>query len=200
MAKKEALIIGGYKVPGARGGVAVLKACQLVRDNPGIKQGDLVDEATRWANLNLSTATWITTPGPKSPAGILWDRRKEGRGYRCYPNEHTSSAPDARVPLQKLILGEFDQMWTAAGKPVPGDLIQWTYRFSYDSEPEVRTGLLTGYDISRRYTREQIILSRDVLEDINFYDMGNFYVSAQVIMSGGRRTVLHISEAVKARS
>ena len=57
MAKKEALIINGYKVPGARGGVAVLKACQLVRDNPGIKQGDLVDEATRWANLNLSTAT-----------------------------------------------------------------------------------------------------------------------------------------------
>jgi hypothetical protein len=91
-------------------------------------------------------------------------------------------------------------MWTTAGKPVPGDLIQWTYRFSYDSAPEVRTGLLTGYDISRRYTREQVILSRDVLEDINFYDMGNFYVSAQVIMSGGRRTVLHISEAVKARS
>jgi len=200
MAKKEALIINGYKVPGARGGVAVLKACQLVRDNPGIKQGDLVDEATRWANLNLSTSTWITTPGPKSPAGILWDRRKEGRGYRCYPNEHTSSAPDARVPLRKLILDDFDQMWNAALNPLPGDLIEWTYRYSYDSGPEVRTGLLQGFSIVRRYTKEQLILSRDVLEDLSFYDKGSFHINAHVLMTGGNRTDLYVSEAVKARS
>ena len=200
MAKKEALIIGGYKVPGARGGVAVLKACQLVRDNPGIKQGDLVDEATRWANLNLSTATWITTPGPKSPAGILWDRRKEGRGYRCYPNEHTSSAPDPRVPLRKLILDDFDQMWNAALKPLPGDLIEWTYRYSYDSGPEIRTGLLQGFSIVRRYAKEQMILSRDALEDLSFYDKGSFHINAHVLMTGGNRTDLYVSEAVKARS
>jgi hypothetical protein len=180
--------------------VAVLKACQLVRDNPGIKQGDLVDEATRWANLNLSTATWITTPGPKSPAGILWDRRKEGRGYRCYPNEHTSSAPDARVPLRKLILDDFDQMWNAALRPLPGDLIEWTYRYSSHSGPEIRTGLLQGFSIVRRYTKEQLILSRDVLEDLSFYDKGSFHINAHVLMTGGNRTDLYVSEAVKARS
>jgi hypothetical protein len=64
MAKKPAEIVNGYKVPGGRGGAAVAKACQLIIQNPGIKQGDVLDQVTNWAKLNHSTANWITSPGP----------------------------------------------------------------------------------------------------------------------------------------
>ena len=82
-------VIGGYNVPGGKGGAAVARACQLVLQNPGIKQGDIHEQAASWAGLNHSTANWLTSPGPKSPAEILWTRKKEERGFRCYPNSLT---------------------------------------------------------------------------------------------------------------
>ena len=47
-------VIGGYKVPGGKGGAAVARACQLIIQNPGIKQGDVLDTVAYWAKLNLS--------------------------------------------------------------------------------------------------------------------------------------------------
>ena len=107
MAKKGP-VIGGYAVPGGRSGAAVTYACQLISQNPGIKQGDVHEQSARWAGLNFSTANWITSPGPKSPAEILWGRQKEGRGFRCYPNENTDKLGDPRPFLQAEILKEFD--------------------------------------------------------------------------------------------
>ena len=198
MAKKNALIIGGYKIPGGYGGAAVLKACEIIRNEPGIKQGDLLERVTRWAGLNYSTATWINTPGPKSPSGLLWERRKEGRGYKCYPNAHTESTPDARIALKEVIVAEINKSRNFAGWPVPGDLVTWTYRYSSDSEPEVKTALLLGLSFTWRSGKHEneIFRSWDVIEDISFYDRGSFYLHAEVLL-GNQRTMRFLNEITK---
>lgn len=89
MAKKEHLVINGYRVPGGGGGIAVRRACETVLANPGIKQSELLREAVTFSTINFSTAGWITSPGPKSPACILWDRRKVDGVFCCFPNEFT---------------------------------------------------------------------------------------------------------------
>ena len=88
-AKKNYDVVGGYKIPGARGGAAVRRACEIIVAEPGIAQSDLLKRVTGFANINLSTAGWITSPAANSPAGILWERRKVGRSFHCYPNEYT---------------------------------------------------------------------------------------------------------------
>ena len=182
MAKKAAEIINGFKIPGGRGGAAVLRACQMVRQNPGIKQADLINHVTSWANLNLSTAGWITSPGPKSPAEILWDRRKEGRGFKCYPNEHTPDI-DPRVSLRAIVTKEFDAEWVPAGSPVPGDLV------SVKTYSGTSMGLLVGYEVWHRYQKiDRNINCRDDLDDINQYNFGSFWLHP-VVMIENRRTV-----------
>jgi len=184
MAKQPSLNINGYKIPGARGGAAVLKACQMVRQNPGIKQSDLIDHVTVWANLNLSTAGWITSPGPKSPAGILWDRRKEGRGFKCYPNEHTTDI-DPRLRLRDIVCKEFDMLWEVAGRPVAGDLVSVT---GYNGS--VETGLLTHYGLWQKYTSlYRSINTRSEIDDINMYDTGDFRAMPSVFMNGRKSDV-----------
>jgi hypothetical protein len=89
MKRDPKLVIGGYNVPSGAGRVAVAAAIDLIKQNPGVKQVDVQKHAVRFSGLNSSTAGWVTSPGVKSPATILWDRRKEGV-FRCYPNENTA--------------------------------------------------------------------------------------------------------------
>lgn len=99
-AKAKWDVIGGYRVPGGSSGAAVRKACEIVLAQPGIRQAKLLDDVVKFSRLNLSTAGWITSPGPKSPACILWDRRKEGGVFCCFPNEFT---PQCAGSLEAMI-------------------------------------------------------------------------------------------------
>lgn len=90
MAPKEKWdFIAGFRVPGGSSGAAVRKACEIVLAQPGIRQTKLLEDAVKFSRLNFSTAGWITSPGPKSPATILWDRRKVDGVFCCFPNEFT---------------------------------------------------------------------------------------------------------------
>ena len=89
MKRDPKLVIGGYSVPGGAGRIAVAAAVDLIKRYPGVKQVDVQKHAVRFSGLNGSTAGWVTSPGVKSPATILWDRRKEDV-FRCFPNENTA--------------------------------------------------------------------------------------------------------------
>jgi hypothetical protein len=140
---KEHLVVNGYKVPGGYGGIAVRRACETVIANPGITQKDLLQDAVRFSGINFSTAGWITSPGPKSPATLLWDRRKEGV-FKCYPNEHTEGVGGS----QEAIIDEFIRstkrnLNAVKFRPKPGDLVrcsQWT------AEGE---GIFIGYQLGQ---------------------------------------------------
>ena len=185
MAKKESLVFNGYRIPGGKGGAAVLRACQLIRQQPGIKQTDLINHVTQWAGLNLSTAGWITSPGDKSPAEVLWDRRKEGRGFKCYPNEHTPDL-DPRVFLRDVVVKDFDKGWSAAGRVLPGELVHVA---QYSGGHEV--GMLLGFEIYRhRRTTDGTITSREEMDNLTLYDKGIFYLHPSVLVPKGRMTAV----------
>lgn len=95
---KNKLVVNGYSVPSGFSGVAVRRACELVLEHPGITQVKLLEEAVHTSGLNFSTAGWITSPGRKSPACILWDRRKEGV-FKCYPNAFTAHVTGSQDAL-----------------------------------------------------------------------------------------------------
>ena len=121
---KEQLVVNGYKVPGGYSGAAVRRACELIIENPGITQKEVLDAAVGFSGLNYSTAGWITSPGPKSPATILWDRRKEGV-FRCYPNEHTEKVLGAQEAFnEEFIRCAVKKYKSMKYHPTVGDLIE----------------------------------------------------------------------------
>ncbi len=182
MAKKESLVFNGYRIPGGKGGAAVLFACKLIRQNPGIKQAQLINMVTQWAGLNLSTAGWITSPGDKSPAEILWERRKEGRGFKCYPNEHTPDI-DPRLYIRDVVTKEFDKNWHQSGAPVVGDLVKVV---NYTGNHEI--GMLVGFNVYRSRSRsDEAIPSRESLDDLSHYELGAFSVQPIVMIGQARR-------------
>lgn len=123
---KENLVVNGYKVPGGMSGVAVRRACELVIASPGITQKDLLEGSVMYSGLNFSTAGWITSPGPKSPATLLWDRRKEGV-FKCYPNEHTDRVVGAEAAMfDERVLDFRRQTRGFKWLPKPGDLVRST--------------------------------------------------------------------------
>lgn len=180
MAKKGP-IINGFTVPGGRGGAAVAKACQLIIDNPGIKQGDLHSQAAHWAGLNWSTANWITSPGPKSPAELLWSRTKDGRGFRCYPNEFTDKLGDPRPLLQAEILKSFDTLWKGHGSLAAGTLVRiLRYNGSQD------LGMLLGFTLVRGINYpDGLVSSREDLNDPVHFTLGNCGIMPFVQMPNG---------------
>ena len=178
-------VIGGYTVPGGKGGAAVAQACQLILQNPGIKQGDIHEQAAHWAGLNHSTANWLTSPGSKSPAAILWDRRKEGRGFRCYPNEHTDKLGDPRIRLRQELLKEFDREWGNSGRPNPGELVRVR---NYGGTSEV--GLLLGFSLFRgQWVAGGFVTSRQGLDDLSNFDLGSCGIHTEVLLPGGQKFV-----------
>lgn len=121
---KDKFIVNGYSVPTGYSGVAVRRACELVVERPGITQKELLDEAVRFSGLNFSTAGWLTSPGPKSPATILWDRRKEGV-FKCYPNEFTDKVLGAQEAiLEELIRFSLSTCKKSEHVPVVGELLE----------------------------------------------------------------------------
>ena len=184
-------VIGGYTVPGGKGGAAVAKACQLILQNPGIKQGDIHEQAAHWAGLNHSTANWLTSPGSKSPAAILWDRRKEGRGFRCYPNEHTDKLGDPRIRLRQELLKDFDRDWESAGRPFPGNLVTIKkVRYSADSLQEYEIGLLLGFNLFRGNQEvDRFVTSREGLDDLSNFDLGFCGIHSEVMIGDKRRFI-----------
>jgi hypothetical protein len=154
---KERLVVNGYIVPGGYGGAAVRRACETILENPGITQKDLLQEAVRFSGINLSTAGWITSPGPKSPATLLWDRRKEGT-FKCYPNEHTEGVVGAEAALfDEIMNGVRLQLRGVVYRPVPGELVSF---LDIDGTP-YSTGLLIGYSFGRHNLSDPIFNSID---------------------------------------
>jgi hypothetical protein len=162
---KERLIVNGYIVPGGYGGVAVRRACELIIANPGIPQTEVLKLSVFYSGLNLSQAGWITSPGPKSPATLLWDRRKEGT-FRCYPNEHTEKVGGAQAAL-------FDEFIKVTSRnyrdtkfhPNPGDLVRVS---QWEASGE---GIFLGYQLGQdrrvfglRSTVEEWIAERPSIE------------------------------------
>ncbi len=193
MAKKPAEIVNGYKVPGGRGGAAVAKACQLIIQNPGIKQGDVLDTVAYWSKLNHSTANWITSPGPKSPAELLWSRQKVGRGFCCFPNEFTHLLGDPRIRLRAEVVKDFDGDWKQAGSPQPGDLVKYIRpRWDENSAQETDIGLMVGFikttNRGSNY-REEVVFNRNHLDDLDNYTAGSFWLTPQVNINGQLRPI-----------
>jgi hypothetical protein len=154
---KERLVVNGYIVPGGYGGAAVRRACETILENPGITQKDLLQEAVRFSGINFSTAGWITPPGPKSPATLLWDRRKEGT-FKCYPNEHTEGVVGAEAALfDEIMNGVRLQLRGVVYRPVPGELVSF---LDIDGTP-YSTGLLIGYSFGRHNLSDPIFNSID---------------------------------------
>lgn len=183
MAKKESLVFNGYRIPGGKGGAAVIRACQMIRAQPGIKQTDLINHVTQWAGLNLSTAGWITSPGDKSPAELLWDRRKEGRGFKCYPNEHTPDL-DPRPFLRDLITNDFDKRWRESGSPAVGELVK-VKNWSGDHN----VGMLLEFNVYRgRNHPDGFVPNREAFDNLSIYDHGTFSIHP-VVMIGSTRSV-----------
>ena len=178
-------VIGGYTVPGGKGGAAVARACQLILQNPGIKQGDIHEQAARWAGLNHSTANWITSPGFGSPAAILWDRKKEGRGFRCYPNEHTDKLGDPRPRLRTEVLKDFERDWKASGCPIPGELVRCK---GYDGS--FQHGLLLGFSLFRgQLVEDGFVTSREALDDLSNFDLGSCGIHTEVMVGESRKFI-----------
>ena len=151
------MIINGYKIPAGKGGLAIRIAAQMIMKNPGIKQGDLLNEACAAAELNVSTATWITSPGSKSPAEKLWDRKKEGRGFKLYPNEWTQAVAESFRPAYR----EFVNSNIASTKK---EFVRWFGRevrlsdlFQLDNNETSASGsrgVVMGFKIDRKYHEE----------------------------------------------
>ena len=178
-------VIGGYKVPGGKGGAAVARACQLILQNPGIKQVDIHEQSAHWAGLNHSTANWITSPGSNSPAVILWDRKKEGRGFRCYPNEHTDKLGDPRIRLRQELLKDFDRDWGNSGRPNPGELVRVkNYGGTYE------LGLLLGFSLFRgERVAEGFAASRTELDNLSNFDLGHCGIHTEVMVGDRRKSI-----------
>jgi hypothetical protein len=154
---KERLVVNGYIVPGGYGGAAVRRACETILENPGITQKDLLQEAVRYSGINMGTAGWITSPGPKSPATLLWDRRKEGV-FKCYPNEHTEGVVGAEAALFDEIMNQNRlQLRGVKYRPAPGELVSF---LAIDGTP-YSTGLLIGYSFGRHNLSDPIFNSID---------------------------------------
>jgi hypothetical protein len=102
---KTKIEVNGFKIPGEFGAVALWKALFNVLNNPGISQTYQLQDAANFSSLNHSTLGWLTSPGPKSPAEKLWDRRKEGV-FCLYPNQWTQKAFDL-IPHPDTILTEY---------------------------------------------------------------------------------------------
>lgn len=143
---KVKTIVNGYTVPGGYSGVAVRHACETVLANPGITQKDLLEAAVKCSGLNFGTAGWITSPGPKSPATLLWDRRKEGV-FKCYPNEHTEKVVGAETALFDEVMNQTRLSFRGVKyRPAVGDLVALTAAIDGRVYAE---GLFIGYSFGR---------------------------------------------------
>ena len=158
---KVKTIVNGYTVPGGYSGVAVRHACETVIANPGITQKDLLEAAVKFSGINFSTAGWITSPGPKSPATLLWDRQKE-KVFKCYPNEHTDKVIGAETALFDEVMNQTRLSFRGVKyRPAVGDLVSLG-----DSVGGVYSeGLFIGYSFGRMASSDPIYNSVEAITE-----------------------------------
>ena len=143
---KERPVVNGYVVPGGFGGVAVRRACELVVAWPGIKQVDLLQHSVSFSGINFGTAGWLTSPGPRSPATLLWDRRKEGT-FKCYPKAFTEKVVGAEAALFDEIMNQTRLSFRGVKyRPKVGDLVALTAAID---DKVFAEGLFIGYSFGR---------------------------------------------------
>lgn len=143
---KVKTIVNEYTVPGGFSGVAVRRACEHVLANPGVSQVELLQVAVQYSGINFGTAGWITSPGPKSPATRLWDRRKE-KVFKCYPNEYTDKVVGAEAALFDEIMNQTRLSFRGVKyRPKVGDLVALT---SAVDDKVFAEGLFIGYSFGR---------------------------------------------------
>lgn len=158
---KEHLVVNGYRVPGGFSGVAVRRACEMVTAVPGVTQKELLQAAVQYSGLNGSTAGWITSPGPKSPAGLLWDRNKEGV-FKCYPNKFTDGVVGAQAALFDEIMNQTRLGFRGVKyRPAVGDLVSLG-----NSVGKVYSeGLFIGYSFGRMASSDPIYNSVEAITE-----------------------------------
>lgn len=151
MKRSEKITVGGWTVPGGKAGIAVRRACELIIANPGISQSALLMLIVEYSGMNRAHATWITSPDSKdperSPTGKLWTREREGRGFRCYPNEWTAQLSGAQEALKTYRLEEVRKEFrSAGGLPAPGSrvIVQVTGYASMETRRGIFLGVTWG--------------------------------------------------------
>lgn len=152
--KRTHEVLGGYRVPNGASGAAVRRACELIISNPGIRQSELLEQVVQFSSLNMSTAGWITSPSDKSPAGILWSRKKDGRYFCCYPNDLTPQCTGS----VKALMGVWRKMpincdWDFASTLSIGDVVirksdgaffvfhGWTHRYTGETFKDIDSAM-----------------------------------------------------------
>ena len=173
--------INGYRLPSARLCVAVAKACQIITERPGIPQRELLEQTSRWLKM---PAGWLGSASARSPAGLLWERKKVGRSYRCYPNEHTSAMGDPRAWAAEAAVAIIDKDWRAAGCPQPGDLVTYI-RPSMFVDHVPKLGIFVGFEINSYGPNVACLGGRERLEDLELYNNGPITgMWSQIIVNG----------------
>ena len=185
---KVKTIVNGYTVPGGYSGVAVRHACETVLKNPGITQKDLLEAAVKCSGLNLGTAGWITSPGPKSPATLLWDRQKE-KVFKCYPNEHTDKVIGAETALFDEVMGQAQRGFRGVKyRPKVGDLILLTAALDGKVFAE---GLFIGYSFGRMASSDPIYNSVEAITETRPRCIYGDRVFMDVVENGTGRRLKH---------
>ena len=184
---KVKTVVNGYMVPGGFSGVAVRHACETVIANPGITQKDLLEAAVKYSGLNFGTAGWITSPGPKSPATLLWDRQKE-KVFKCYPNEHTDKVIGAETALFDEIMNQTRLSFRGVKyRPAVGDLVSLG-----DSVGGVYSeGLFIGYSFGRMASSDPIYNSVEAITETRPRCIYGDRVFMDVVENGTGRRLKH---------
>lgn len=176
--------INGYRVPDGRGAVAIAKACQLIMQQPGIQQRDLLHHVNEWMKTSQD---WLGASSAKSPAGHLWERKKVGRSYRLYPNDFTAEMGDPRLYAAALSVKYIEKDWKAAGCPQPGDLVMYMRpTMSEDFPPELC--IFLGFEVNAWRPDARCVGGRQQLEELTQYDSGPFAGLMSRIMVKGTPT------------
>lgn len=123
MKRDQKLVINGYSVPGGVGRIAVAAAVDLIKRNPGVRQSEVLKRSVDYSGLNMSTASWITSPG-RGPSGLLWSR--SGSPYLCFPNVGTEqfnlNPLDLAISYVKSTMSS--QLQACGLTPQPGDILE----------------------------------------------------------------------------
>jgi len=182
---KERPVVNGYVVPGGFGGIAVRRACELVIAEPGIKQTDLLERSAQYSMINFSTAGWLTSPGPRSPATLLWDRRKEGV-FRCYPNAFTDQMVGAEAALFDEIMNQTRLSFRGVKyRPKVGDLVALTAAID---DKVFAEGLFIGYSFGKMQPNDPLYNSvEEIIETRPRCSIGDRVVMDVIENGTGRR-------------
>lgn len=154
---RERIVINGYAVPWGKSGIAVRKACEIVLEEPGIPQGDLMERCAKFSGLSVSNSTWLVSPGATSPATILWERKRIGRKYHCYPNDFTCNLSGATEYKVTEWLRSSKKCVRGNVLPKRGDIVEVTNMRIYVPCPIVSgKALFLGWTDGRDFLTETL--------------------------------------------